>query len=81
MLQENDNEPDNETSERWRNDPNNWKLGMFYFNPQDKRLFPPKRIKWFGWTTNFANPLSIFALFILLIVIILVAESAKYFFN
>ncbi|TCN53922.1 DUF5808 domain-containing protein [Flavobacterium circumlabens] len=27
----------------------------FYYNPKDKRLFPPKRIKQLGWTINFAN--------------------------
>jgi len=29
---------------QWREDPNNWVWGMFYFNPEDKRLVPPKRI-------------------------------------
>lgn len=36
----------------------NWKLGIFYFNRNDSRLFVPKRIKILGWTINFANPLS-----------------------
>ncbi|RZJ71000.1 MAG: hypothetical protein EOO47_23130 [Flavobacterium sp.] len=36
----------------------NWKLGLFYFNKKDSRLFVPKRIKILGWTLNFANPLS-----------------------
>ena len=36
-----------------------WVLGMFYYNPADKRLMPPKRHKWMGWTINFANPYSI----------------------
>ena len=41
---------------------------FIYWNPEDKRIFVPKR--WgFGWTVNFANPLSIAALFIILIVI------------
>ena len=43
------------------NDPNNWKWGVFYFNKNDKRIFPPKRISSFGWTINFANPYSILA--------------------
>jgi uncharacterized membrane protein len=40
------------------NDDSKWIWGIFYFNPNDKRLFPPKRLGW-GWTTNFANPYSI----------------------
>lgn len=44
---------------QWHEDPSNWKLGVFYFNPEDKRLLPPKRVKAMGWTVNFANPLSI----------------------
>lgn len=43
----------------WHDDPNNWKAGVFYFNPQDPRILPPKRSEWMGWTINFANPLSI----------------------
>jgi uncharacterized membrane protein len=54
--------PTKEILDNWHKDANNWKLGIFYFNKQDKRIFPPKRIKQFGWTVNFANPLSIFAL-------------------
>ena len=53
----------------WYNDSNNWKLGIIYFNPKDKRLFPSKRVSWAGWTINFGNPLSILALVLLLIVI------------
>jgi uncharacterized membrane protein len=40
------------------NDPSNWKFGIFYFNPEDKRLFLPKRIPSMGMTVNFANPYS-----------------------
>ncbi|WP_346983733.1 DUF5808 domain-containing protein [Chryseobacterium sp. POE27] len=46
-----------------------WKLGVFYYNKQDKRLFPPKRTG-LGWTVNFANPLSI-ALFLLILMVII----------
>lgn len=57
---------DQKTLERWHSDPANWKLGIFYYNKEDKRLLPPKRIGWMGWTVNFANPWSIaFLLFIL----------------
>jgi uncharacterized membrane protein len=35
-----------------------WKLGIFYFNRNDKRSFVHKRIRILGWTLNFAHPLS-----------------------
>ena len=59
--------PSKETLEKWRKDPNNWKWGFFYYNKEDQRLLPPKRIEWMGWTVNFANPNSIlvFALILL----------------
>ena len=34
--------------------PNHWRLGIFYFNRQDRRLLVPKR-SGFGWTLNFAH--------------------------
>jgi len=40
-------------------EPNDWKWGVFYFNPNDPRIFVPKRIKLLGWTLNFAQPVSI----------------------
>ena len=48
------------------NNPDHWILGLFYFNKNDQRLFPPKRFKYLGWTINFANPYSIFAYLILI---------------
>jgi uncharacterized membrane protein len=36
-------------------DPDNYKWGIFYYNPEDPRIFLPKRIQWMGWTLNFAN--------------------------
>ena len=48
---------DNE-EERWRNDPENYRWGIFYFNPRDPRIILPKRIRAMGWTLNFANPYS-----------------------
>lgn len=69
----NDNDPDKETSEKWRRDPNNWIWGIFYFNKEDKRIFPPKKIAWMGNTVNFANRKSVlfmiaFLFFVLFIV-------------
>ncbi|WIV17683.1 DUF5808 domain-containing protein [Paenibacillus polygoni] len=40
-----------------RDDDQNWKLGMFYFNPQDPSLFVEKRMG-YGWTINHARPLA-----------------------
>lgn len=54
------------------NDPGYWKFGLFYYNKENKRLFPPKQTKFLGWTINFANPYSIIAgLGIVIIIIIL----------
>ncbi|MFM7018815.1 DUF5808 domain-containing protein [Flavobacterium sp.] len=57
--------PSKETKENWLKDDKYWIWGMFYFNPEDKRIFPPKRIPWMGWTVNFANPISIITLVII----------------
>ena len=57
------------------NDPANWKFGVFYFNKNDRRLFPPKRISSMGWTVNFANLLSILAMFVLIVIIIIVSNA------
>jgi uncharacterized membrane protein len=57
-------------------DPKNWILGVFYFNKEDKRLLPPKRISYLGWTVNFANPLSVLLLIGILFVILLLTKIA-----
>lgn len=64
--------PTKEDYENWHNDPDNWKWGIFYFNKEDKRLFPPKRDKLFGWTINFANPVSILVFIVLIVLMILI---------
>lgn len=43
------------------NDDRYWKLGAFYFNPQDPSVFVEKR-SGIGWTLNFANPVGWFVL-------------------
>jgi uncharacterized membrane protein len=40
------------------NDPDNYKWGIFYFNPDDMRAVVPKRNQWMGWTLNFGQPLA-----------------------
>lgn len=69
----NPNNPSKETLEKWSKDPKNWIWGIFYYNPQDKRLLPPKRIAWMGNTVNFANTKSIlfFIGFILFFILVL----------
>jgi hypothetical protein len=51
--------PDKETQEKWLHDSNNWKLNFFYYNKEDKRIFPPKKNPALGWTVNFANKKSL----------------------
>jgi len=36
--------------------PENYKLGLFYFNRSDNRIFVPKLLSRTGWTLNFARP-------------------------
>jgi uncharacterized membrane protein len=69
---ENNNYPSKETLEKWHKDPNNWIWGMFYYNKEDTRILPPKRIKWMGFTVNFANPKSVL-LFLIPIAILILA--------
>ena len=40
---------------RMQNDPNNWKWGLLYFNPDDPRILVPKRNQYLGLTLNFGN--------------------------
>lgn len=56
----------NEPSTMAKDDDQYWKLGIFYWNPEDASLFLPERFG-IGWTVNFARPLIwvILAVFIL----------------
>jgi hypothetical protein len=38
----------------WR-DKSNWRFYFIYCCREDPRLIVPRRIKWFGWTVNFAH--------------------------
>ena len=40
-METNEN-PSKETKDQWHKDPDNWKWGLFYYNKEDKRIFPPK---------------------------------------
>ncbi|KAA0127485.1 hypothetical protein FY557_12755 [Chryseobacterium sp. SN22] len=53
-----------------------WKFGLFYYNKKDKRVFPPERYG-FGWTVNFANPRSVIAFSVILILIFIIGNCLK----
>jgi hypothetical protein len=44
------------TLEKLWNDPANWRGRVIYHCKADPRLIVPKRIRWTGWTMNFAHP-------------------------
>ena len=71
------NKPSKETLDQWHRDPNNWKWGLFYFNKQDKRLLPPKKLAALGWTVNFANPLSILILITFFVIVFLISKLSN----
>jgi uncharacterized membrane protein len=52
--------------------PEHYKWGIFYFNPDDKRIILPKRNQWMGWTLNFANLWTyvIFGAFIIIAILV-----------
>ena len=68
------NKPTKEQLDKWHDDPSNWRWGLFYYNKEDKRVFPPKRMLGLGWTINFANPYSIL-LFLTIIGIIICIDT------
>ena len=69
--------PSEETKRQWHQDPNNWIWGIFYYNKEDKRIFFPKKNDWMGCTINFANPMSVSTILILLLLIISLATYNK----
>ena len=69
--------PGKESYDQWHDDPSNWRGGIFYYNKKDKRLFPPKRLRSFGWTVNFANPYSFLTLLVIIILILVVVIYGK----
>jgi uncharacterized membrane protein len=60
-----------------RNDPGNYKWGLFYFNREDPRVFIPKRNPGFGWTLNFASPFSYIVIFAIIIVAVIFGKKGK----
>ena len=52
-----------------KDDDDFYKLGVFYYNPNDPSFFIEKRFG-IGWSLNFANKTAMFSLVLLLIVIL-----------
>jgi uncharacterized membrane protein len=69
--------PSKETKENWLRDNKYWKWGVFYYNPEDMRIFPPKRNPWMGWTVNFANIRSV----IVMILFITISTAISLYFS
>lgn len=59
-----------------RDDDRYWKLGVFYFNPDDPAVWVEKRFG-SGWTNNFARPTSWIFLILILLIPILIAVFAS----
>jgi uncharacterized membrane protein len=66
-----------ETLNRWHDDPGNWRWGLIYFNPRDRRIFVLKRNRWMGITLNFARPESHLIMALILGLIILLAGRPR----
>mgnify|MGYP006348126293 CR=1 FL=1 len=63
-----------EQKKEWKEKPKYWKgANSIYYNPEDKRLLPPKKHPNMGWTINFGNPYSVLLLISFLTVIIYLA--------
>jgi len=54
-----------------RDDDKYWKLGTFYYNPDDPALFVEKRFG-IGWTSNFARPMTYVFIFGLIAFIVFI---------
>ncbi len=51
------------------NNPENWKWGILYFNPDDPRYIVPKRVRSLGWTFNFAHKRIYIALLLIICIL------------
>ncbi|HEY0174915.1 MAG TPA: DUF5808 domain-containing protein [Pedobacter sp.] len=52
----------------------NYKWGIFYFNQNDPRIIVPKRIKFQGWTLNFAKHESYWIVIMIFVVTYLISK-------
>jgi uncharacterized membrane protein len=58
-----------EELEAYRKDPQNRKWGLYYCKA-DPRMIVPKRLKWMGWTINFAHPSAVPVAFLMLGIVV-----------
>ena len=63
------------TLEKLWNDPANWRLNGIYTCKADPRYLVPKRVRWAGWTVNFAHA-GAWVYFIVSLVLALAAAYA-----
>jgi len=54
--------------DRELNNPDNYKLRIFYYNSRDKRIIVPKVDKWRGWTLNFGNIYTYLVILLLILI-------------
>ena len=47
----------------------NWKFGIFFYDPDNKKVFVPKRFG-IGWTLNFARVESVLIIGLLVIILL-----------
>lgn len=63
--------------EDMRKNPDNWKLGIIYFCPDDPRVIVRQRMP-LGWTWNFANPWVLPGIFVAFLIFVGPAGLAWY---
>jgi len=57
-------------------DPNSWKQYVYYCKA-DPRVIVPRRLKWMGWTLNFARPSAVPVLLGMIALLILPATVVR----
>lgn len=55
-------------------EPQHYKFGIFYFNPEDERVVVPKRYRYMGWTFNFARAESYLLLLVISLTIYVISK-------
>ncbi len=58
--------------------PDNYKFGILYFNPKDKRIIVPKIDRYRGWTLNFGNKYAYLLAFLIVLVFVSLALFSNY---
>ena len=60
---------ENEINELWKN-PKSWRAVLIYYCKDDPRVIVPKRLKFTGWTLNFANPWAVPTLILMILCVL-----------